>query len=77
MMLDISGSMGIVNSYDSINKDYNVSCPWRGYGELSSEEIKAYVKKDNGSTQLIKYKPKGCTITSGWGGESNFYNLLR
>lgn len=66
MMLDISGSMGIVNSYDSINKDYNVSCPWRGYGELSSEEIKAYVKKDNGSTQLIKYKPKGCTITSGW-----------
>ena len=66
MMLDISGSMGVVSSYNSIEKDYDVSCPsWR-YGELSSEEIKAYVKKDNGSTQLIKYKPKGCTITSGW-----------
>ena len=66
MMLDISGSMGVVPTYDSINKDYNVSCPRRGYGELSSEEIKAYVRKSDGSTQLIKYQPKGCTITSGW-----------
>ena len=65
MMLDISGSMGIVRGYDSIKKDYNITCG-SNYKELSSEEIKAYVKKDNGSTQLIKYKPKGCTITSGW-----------
>lgn len=75
MMLDISGSMGVVPTYDSINKDYNVSCPWRGYGELSSEEIKAYVRKSDGSTQLIKYQPKGCTIKSGpfWNQTSTTY----
>lgn len=65
MMLDISGSMGIVRGYDSIKKDYDITCG-SSYKELSSEEIKAYVRKSDGSTQLIKYKPKGCTITSGW-----------
>lgn len=62
MMLDISGSMGVVNSYNSIEKDYDVSCPsWR-YGELSDEKITAKVKRSDGSTKSLDYKPKGCSV---------------
>lgn len=61
MMLDISGSMGVVRGYDSIQRDYNVSCGSK-YATLPKQTITAVVKQPDGNNQTITYQPKGCTI---------------